>query len=258
MLVKINGIENEYEFVRYLNNRRVCKLNPMFRQFFDELFGNLEEDAVIKSWKNPYKQKTDFYISINDVVKRVSLKTGVKNSVHVEGISTFIHFLIENGVNRKIIINYLLYHYADGTTNGKGSKRLSVEEYKINNQKSIDEMNEVFNEEKLLAKAIDRFVLKGRNSNYCVDAIVHGVLNDFMWMLKDDIRSAILSKKDDYSTAVHFGALTCQPLTRCLNHNPKLESKRYCIQIKWYNMVDDIIENMNNKLMNESKNTPNS
>ena len=63
---------------------------------------------------------------INDVIKNVS----IKNSVHVEGISSFIHFLIENKVDRQNVINYLKYHYADGTTNGSGLNRISVDEYK--------------------------------------------------------------------------------------------------------------------------------
>lgn len=43
-----------------------------------------------------------------------------------------------------------------------------------------------------------------------------------------------------------------QPLDRCLNRNKKYEAKRFSIQVKWYNLVDDIIENMNNKVMEES------
>lgn len=63
-------------------------------------------------------------------MKGISIKKGYKNSVHVERISDFIHFLIENNIDREIVTEYLKYHYADGSTNGKGIKRLSVEEYK--------------------------------------------------------------------------------------------------------------------------------
>lgn len=58
-----------------------------------------------------------------------------------------------------------------------------------------------------------------------------------------------MSKKDNYSTAVHLGPMTIQPKNRCLNHNPKYEKDRYCIQVKWYNLFDDIIENKNNKII---------
>ena len=44
------------------------------------------------------------------------------------------------------------------------------------------------------------------------------------------------------SSGVHFGPLFCGPMTRNLNNNPKYESKRFCIQIKWYSLHDDIIK----------------
>lgn len=141
------------------------------------------------------------------------------------------------------------YHYADGTTNGTGEKRLSVEEYKIHNQHNIDEINNAFNNEKLLLKAIDRFIIQGNNSQYHIAAIVYGEVDDFVWITKNDIRNLILSKKDLYSSGVHFSSMLCQPKNRCLNYNYKYEKERFCIQIKWYSIFDDIIENMNNKVM---------
>ena len=57
--------------------------------------------------------------------KRISIKKGINNSVHVEGISSFIHFLIDSNVSREAVIEYLRYHYADGTQNGRGINRIS-------------------------------------------------------------------------------------------------------------------------------------
>ena len=150
------------------------------------------------------------------------------------------------------MIEYLKYHYADGSTNGEGNNRISVEEYKKNNQDCIDKINKAFNNEKILRNAIDRFVIKGKNSKYYIDAIVCGEVDNFVWITKDDIVKVILSKKDDYSTGVHFGSLSCQPKNRNLVNNSKYEKDRYCVQIKWYNLFDEIIENMNNNVSNIS------
>lgn len=180
-------------------------------------------------------------------MKGISIKKGYKNSVHVERISDFIHFLIENNIDREIVIEYLKYHYADGSTNGKGIKRLSVEEYKKDNQSKIDKINKVVNDEKIIKKAINRFVTKGKNTDYFISAIIYGEVNDFIWATKEQIEEIILSKKDVYSSAVHFGALTCQPKNRCLNYNPLYEKDGFCVQIKWYNIFDDIIEYLSNK-----------
>ena len=89
-------------------------------------------------------------------------------------------------------------------------------------------------------------MLKGRNSNKYIDALLFGVNDDFIWIKKEDIKNIIIKKANSYSTAVHFGPLTVQPVDRCLNYNPKFEKKRFCVQLKWYNLADDIIENMNN------------
>ena len=248
-MYKINGYSNEYRFVKYLNGKRIGQLNPMFRFLIIKLFPNYNEKMIIKCWKNKELQKSDIFVEVNGIVKGISIKMGMKNSVHLEPISEFIHFLIENRVDREVVINYLRYHYADGSTNGKGDKRLSSEEYKVNNQDSIDMINNCFNNKELLIKAIDRFILKGRNSDYRVDAIICGEVNDFVWITRDDILNVILSKKDVYSTGVHFGPLTCQPQSRCLNYNPKYEKCRFNVQIKWYNLFDDIIENMNNNVV---------
>ena len=244
---KITGKNNEYEFVKYLNNKRIFELNPMFRELIDELFPNEKSNSIIKSWKNHYKEKSDIFIKINGKMKGISIKKGHKNSVHVERISDFIHFLIENNVDRETVIEYLKYHYADGSTNGKGNKRISVEEYKKDNQSKIDKINKVLNDEKIIKKAINRFVTKGKNTEYFISAIIYGEINDFIWATKEQIEEIMLSKKDVYSSAVHFGALTCQPKNRCLNYNPLYEKDRFCVQIKWYNIFDDIIEYLSNK-----------
>ena len=244
---KITGKNNEYEFVKYLNGKRISELNPMFRDLIDELFPNQPPNSTIKSWKNHYKEKSDIFIKINGKMKGVSIKKGYKNSVHVERISDFIHFLIENNIDREIVIEYLKYHYADGSTNGKGIKRLSVEEYKKDNQSKIDKINKVLNDEKIIKKAINRFVTRGKNTDYFISAIIYGEVDDFIWATKEQIEEIILSKKDVYSSAVHFGALTCQPKNRCLNYNPLYEKDRFCVQIKWYNIFDDIIEYLSNK-----------
>lgn len=245
----ISGIQNEIEFVEKLNNKKVGELDPLFYCLIEDLYKEIDVNNIIKCWQNDEPQKSDIFISINNNIKGISIKKGVKNSIHVERISDFIHFLIENSISREVVISYLKYHYADGTTNGKGEVRLSVEEYKKEHQDEIDMINKSFNQVDIINKIIDRFILQGRHSTEKIDMLIYGVVNDFIWITAEDVRKLILSKIDVYSTAVHFGSLTVQPMNRCLNRNPLYESKRFCVQIKWYNISDDIIENMNDKIM---------
>lgn len=248
-MTDINGFDNEYKFVNRLNGKRIRELNPLFRGLIYDLYGYLDDKFIVYAWRNHLPQKSDIFIKINDIKKGISIKKGIKNSVHVEGISEFIHFLIENKVDKETVIEYLKYHYADSSTDGKGQNRISVGEYKLINQDKIDRINKVFNQEKLLLAAINRFVLKGNNSDYYVDAVIYGEVDDFLWILKKDVRKLIMAKKDEYSTSVHFGPITCQPLARNLTYNPGLEKRRFCVQLKWYNLCDNIIENMNNKVV---------
>ena len=62
---QISGRDNEYEFVKYLNNKKVEELNPMFRELIDTLFQYPKECSVIKAWLNKLPQKSDFFIKIN-------------------------------------------------------------------------------------------------------------------------------------------------------------------------------------------------
>lgn len=94
-------------------------------------------------------------------------------------------------------------------------------------------------------------MIKGNNSDYYIDALIYGEVDDFIWVTKDDIKNIILSKKTLYSSAVHFGPITCQPKNRCLNYNPKYEKDRFCVQLKWYSLFDNIIENLNNRVISD-------
>lgn len=240
-----SGYQNEDEFVKLLNNKKVCDIPYDLQLFIYDLFKYISYNNTIKCFKDYTKRKYDIVIIINNYIRRISIKKGIKCSVHNEPISEMIHFLIENKMPKEMIINFLKYHYADGTTNGTGSNRITANEYKKKNQKEIDKINEFINKKSFLYKAIDRFVIKGRNSKYKIDAILYGVPNDFLWIKRKNIYQILLQNINNYSTAIHFGRLTYQPLSRCINYNSKYEKSRHISQIKWYNISDDIIECMN-------------
>ena len=244
---KITGFQNEAKIATALHLKKMKELNPLYQTFIEDLFPNRKPEDIIECHQDYNQKKYDIVITINGIKKYVSIKMGAKNSVHKEGISSFIHFLIENHVKQSAIIEYLKYHYADGTTNGTGKERVSALIYKEQNQEKINAINQEINRPDLLKKAIDRFVLSGINDGKTIDAILLGTDNDFIWLKKDDIIEVILTQHNKNSTAVHFGPLIVQPLDRCLNHNPKYEKSRFCVQIKWYNLFDCIIYQMNEK-----------
>lgn len=211
------------------------------------MYGNLTGEEIICVKVNYTKQKSDIYIKINGVIKGISIKKGIKNSVHIEKIEEFIKFLENNHIPKEIINEVLKYHYADGTINGTGEKRLSTAQYKEKNQDKLDLINQYFSKKNIVRKAIDRFVLVGNNSQASIDAIIYGVIDDFIWITKDEIVDIIIRHKDIKRTGVSFGPLFYQPMNRCLNYNPKYEYAKNYIQIKWYHLSDDIIEIMSRR-----------
>ena len=240
---EINGYQNEIMFAKNLNGKKIKYLYPNLQDLVIELFGFVDFNSIIYSWVDFSKKKYDIIIKLDGNIKRISIKKGINNSVHTEGISSFIHFLIENKVPKDIVYKYLRYHYSDGTTNGKGKVRMSSMEYKETHLQDIEDINKYFSNRKLLKKCINRFILQGNNSDETIDGIIYGVVEDFLFISSDDVLKILLKHSNDYHNGVHFSDLFCQAKAKNLNNNPKHEKDRYCVQVKWFNLFDCILEN---------------
>ncbi len=64
---------------------------------------------------------------------------------------------------------------------------------------------------------IDRFIIRGRNSEYDIDALICGRVNDYVWIKKYDIYDLILSNRCLEFTSPHIACMTIGPKKRCLN-----------------------------------------
>lgn len=241
---EITGYENEEEFAAYLNGKQVGRVYPNFLELLYKLYGYLDYKDYIECWVNKSKRKADIYIKINGYVRGVSIKKGIKNSVHNESISTLVSFFREIGISEDIIEKYLFYQYADGTINGTGKIRISSTLYRENHSKEIAEINEVFNDEKYINAFVNRFILQGTKSEYEVDAIIYGVVEDFIWITKEEVYYIMRKHLKDEVASLHISILTLQPMSRNLNYNPRYEVCRNLVQVKWYNISDDIIKVM--------------
>lgn len=200
---KNKGIQNENEFIEYFDKWKIKELNPITSDFITTLFPNVNEDDIIRAISRLDKGKTDFIIKINGTDKKISVKQGYSNSIHLESIESFVNFLRKIGINENIIKNFLKFHYADGTKDGNGLIRLSSDDYKQLHQNDIDIINQAFNDEKVIKKAIEHFLIVGRYDD-SVDILIHGTISDFFWITKEEIFKIMLSKKDNYSTELKF------------------------------------------------------
>ena len=89
---------------------------------------------------------------------------------------------------------------------------------------------------------IDRFIIKGRNSDYDIDALICGTIDDYVWILKYDLYDLILSKRClDYSSP-HVACMTIGPKKRNLDGKSKNIKDRYIVCIRWNFIKEDIIQ----------------
>lgn len=239
------GYQNEEDFVELFNNKYLNELDNNSQKFLKELFGEIiDGDELIKSWKNKMVQKTDIFIKYKSHIKNISLKCGNSNSMHHEQIQEFKRYLEKLEIPYKIIDKYMSYHYGYGRDDdGKinFSRLLSSEEYKKHYQDEIDIFNKSINRTRIIVDMIDRFIVRGRNSDYDIDALVCGTIDDYVWLLKHDIYDLILSKRCVDFTSPHVACMTIGPKKRNLDGNSRNAKDRYIVCIRWNFIRDDII-----------------
>lgn len=239
------GYQNEFDFVNLFNDKYINELDDNTQSFLCELFdNNILNDEKIKAWKNKVNQKTDIFIKYKNRIKGISLKCGNSNSIHQETIETFKVFLENLNIPYKIIDNYVSYHYGyDRNDDGKidFTKSLTSEEYKKIHQDEINLFNNKINNSKIMVEMIDRFIIRGRNSNYDIDALISGTVSNYVWILKYDIYDLIISKRFLEYTSPHIGCITIGPKKRNIDRQSKNSRERYIVCCRWNFITEDIL-----------------
>ena len=221
------GYQNEYDFVELFNNKYFSQLDENSKNFLTDLFPlTIDDSEKIRCWKNKMVQKTDIFIKFKNYVKNVSLKCGNSNSVHHEQIQEFKRYL----------------------GNIDFSKRLSSEEYKLFHQNDLDMFNNEINKTRLIVDMIDRFIVRGRNSDYDIDVLICGTVNDYVWIKKYDLYDLILSKRCLDFTSPHVACMTIGPKKRNINGDSKNDKDRYIVCVRWNFIKEHIINFKKNKL----------
>lgn len=245
------GYQNEKDFVALFNDKYFDELDTNSQSFLKELFEeNIGKEEKIKSWKNKAMQKTDIYIKYGNYIKGISLKCGNSNSVHCEPIQDFKAYLEKIKIPYKLIDKYVSYHYGykkDKDNNVILSEKLSAEEYKKLYQKDIDEFNKYINKTKIIIDMIDRFIIRGKNSEYDIDALICGTVDNYNWILKYDIYDLILSNRRLDYTSPHIACMTIGPKRRDIFNDVKNSHERYLVVIRWNFIRELIDEYKNNK-----------
>lgn len=88
---------------------------------------------------------------------------------------------------------------------------------------------------------IDIFIVRGRNSDYDIDALVCGTINDYVWIMKYDLYDLFLRKRCIDFTSPHIACLTLGSKKRNLNGDSKNIKDRYIVCVRWNFIKEDII-----------------
>lgn len=249
--MKNMGLQNEYDFVELFNGKRLSELDDNSKEFLKEMFdNNISDDEIILSWKNKVQQKADIFIKYKSIIRGISLKCGHSNSIHHESIEEFKMYLEKMNIPYKVIDYYTSYHYGYARDeNGKidFSKSLSSEEYKNLYQEEINIFNQAINKTRIIIDMIERFIIRGRNSSYDIDALVCGTVDDYVWISKYDLYDLILSKRCFDYTSPHIACMTIGPKKRNLDRNSSNAKERYIVAVRWNFIKESIIEFRNKK-----------
>lgn len=244
------GYQNEKDFVTLFNDKYYSELDKNSQAFIFDLFEEkIDSNEKIIAWKNKMVQKTDIFIKYKNYVKGISIKCGQNNSMHTEHVQHFKKYLEKIGIKYKIIDKYLSYHYGykkDENGNSIFSETLSSKEYKESYQIELDIFNKAINKTRIIVDMIDRFIIRGRNSDYDIDALICGTIDDYVWIKKYDLYDLILSKRCLDYTSPHISCLTIGPKKRNLNRNSKNIKDRYLVCVRWNFIKESIIDFKNN------------
>ena len=110
-----------------------------------------------------------------------------------------------------------------------------------------DNVNKSINKTRIIIDMIDRFIIRRRNSEYDIDALICGTTDDYVWIMKYDMYDLILSKRCLDYTSSHIACMTIGPKKRNLDGNSKNNRDRYLVCIRWNFIKQDIMDFKNNK-----------
>lgn len=245
------GYQNERDFVMLFNNKFLFELDINSQKFLNVLFNSLiDNDEKIRCWKNNMTQKADIFIKYKKYVKGISIKCGNSNSVHSEQVQDFRRYLEKLNIPYSVIDKYFSYHYGyrkDDNGHNDYSRSLSSYEYKELYQSEIDIFNDSINKTKIIIDMVDRFLIRGKNSEHDIDALICGKTDDYVWILKYDLYDLVLSKNDVNYSSPHISCMTIGPKKRNLNGSCNNIKDKYLISVRWHNLYDDIVNFYNKR-----------
>ena len=235
------GLANEQDIIKVLDGKKYCDLPEFWKKRMKQLCKEIEDEDKIDCFKCVYNQKADISIRAHDRKWNISIKSGYFVSVHNERITSLIGYLRKLGISEDLITTLRLYHYGDGTIDGTGEKRKTLEEIKAEMQDKIDEFNEAVNQKDIFMKLADRFIRSGTpyQRSY-VTHLYYGTCTYGTMIHVNTLFDYICEAFTCETKAIHFGPFIYSPAYRGVENFDPNNVKRYYVNIKWPSATNDI------------------
>ena len=94
-----------------------------------------------------------------------------------------------------------------------------------------------------------KFIIRGRNSDHDIDALISGKISDYVWIKKYDMYDLILSKRCLDFTSPHVACLTIGPKKLCLKGLTNNIKNKYLVCVRWNFIKEDIINFKKNNII---------
>lgn len=240
--------KSELEMIRDLDNKSFNNLKEWVKPIIKEMFNNAKENDVIKCVVCNRYSKPDFTIEINNQRKYISLKSGRSDSVHFEGIKSFILFLRKIGISKETQRTILRFHYGDGTLDGTGLVRFGHGDLMVKMKDALKAANNELNSKEVIKECLEHFVFSGvEGRRISADYLWFGDKNYALSVSKEELINFVNRKGYEYIRTLHIGPMTIQPYLRDVERKSKYPQKRHVVQVKWHYLLSDI-QRIRNKM----------
>lgn len=237
-----HGRLREDEMIIQLHGKQVKQLNQNLHYLLEELFGVVDDNEYLSCEPTEDHSKADFLITYKGITKGVSMKSASSLSMHNEPISSFVEFLRSLDISEQTITTLLQYQYGDGTVDGTGKSRMSIEELKYELADDIKDANYELNySRERVAKIIDRLVFKGANPDLpAADCVYHGDFRYGTVITRTQVMKYLLSRSFHQYDNLHIGPLFIRPHARYIGVEIKNEVYRHRVDFNWVRLLSDM------------------
>lgn len=236
------GIIKENEVIESLNGKMAKDIPPNLRYNLERTLGVLDDEAVLKCYKVDDAFKTDFVVECGNNYTNISMKSGRADAVHNEVLYNFIDYLKSQGISQRTLDTICMFHYGDGTIDGRGKRRMRYSEVVEWLGGRIKEANSELNFSKdFVLNVVRRCVFKGSGiDNIEATAVYFGDVRFGVLATSKQIYKHVKVRDFDWMDNLHIGPLLLRPDARYLDTEIRDERKRQRIVLYWPNLGSEI------------------